>query len=114
MSNYTEQPSVDLIFKQLNDKATLLYKFVMLYGDYVAENQDYGTGELINMVEVHTLTAIEENPGVNISELANMWNRTKGAISQTATKLEKRIHPAPQAGWKRKTVMLFPTERGFA
>lgn len=90
MSNYTEQPSVDLIFKQLNDKANLLYKFVMLYGDYVAENQDYGTGELINMVEVHTLTAIEENPGVNISELANMWNRTKGAISQTATKLEKR------------------------
>ena len=114
MSNYTEQPSVDLIFKQLNDKANLLYKFVMLYGDYVAENQDYGTGELINMVEVHTLTAIEENPGVNISELANMWNRTKGAISQTATKLEKKgyIQRRKQDG-NAKTVMLFPTEKGI-
>lgn len=109
-----KQTSINLIFKQLNDKANLIYKFVMLYSDYVAENQDYGTGELINMVEVHTLTAIDENPGINISELANMWNRTKGAISQTATKLEKKgyIERRKQDG-NAKSVQLFPTEKGI-
>lgn len=111
MSVYNNPPSVNMIFNQLNDKANLLYKFVMLYGDYVSENQDYGTGELINMVEVHTLTAIEENPGVNISELANMWNRSNGAISQTATKLEKKGYI--QRKRKDKTVKLYPTEKGI-
>jgi DNA-binding MarR family transcriptional regulator len=111
---YEEQASINLIFKQLNDKANLLYKFVMLYSGFVAENQDYGTGELINMVEVHTLTAIEENPGINISELANMWARTKGAASQTATKLENRglIERRKLTG-NAKSVLLFPTEKGI-
>ncbi len=113
MEDITVINSMNDIFQKLNDKANLLYKFVMLYSDYVAENQDYGTGELINMVEVHTLTAIEDNPGINVSELALMWNRTKGAISQTVTKLEKKgyIERRKQEG-NAKTVMLFPTEKG--
>ncbi len=43
-----------------------------------------------------------------------MWNRTKGAISQTATKLEKKgyIQRRKQDG-NAKTVMLFPTEKGI-
>lgn len=105
--------SMNSIFEQLNDRANLLYKFVMLYSDYVAENQDYGTGELINMVEVHTLTAIEDNPGINVSELALMWNRTKGAISQTVTKLEKKGYiERRKTEDNAKLVLLFPTEKG--
>ena len=85
----------------------------MLYSDYVAQNQDYGTGELVNMVEVHTLTAIEDNPGINVSELALMWNRTNGAISQTVTKLEKKgyIERRKMEG-NAKVVLLFPSEKG--
>ena len=107
--------SVNELFKQLNTKADLLYKFVMLYSDYTVEGQDYGTGEFINMVAVHTLTAIAENPGINISELAAMWNRTNGAISQTATKLEKAgyIIRRKQPG-NKKFVELYPTEKGIA
>ncbi len=103
----------DEIIRRYNGKANLLYRFVMLYGDYTAEAKDYGTGELATMVEVHTLGAIEERPGVNASELALMWNRTKGAISQTLTKLEKKgyITRAKQEG-NAKTVMLHPTEKG--
>lgn len=84
------QNSVNVLFSQLNEKADLVYKFASLYNDYMAEKHDYGTGQLINMVEVHTLTAIEENPGITISQLASMWRRTNSALSQTATKLEKR------------------------
>ncbi|WP_260399874.1 helix-turn-helix domain-containing protein [Peribacillus simplex] len=42
------------------------------------------------MVEVHTLTVIEENPGITVTEVALEWNRTKGPVSQIITKLEKR------------------------
>lgn len=113
MEEINTQNSVNDIFQRLNDKANLLYKFAMLYDDYAAENKDYGTGELINMVEVHTLSAIEDHPGINVSELALMWNRTKGAISQTVTKLENKgyIMRRKQEG-NAKTVLLYPTEKG--
>ena len=113
MTDNTGQVTVNQIFKQLNDKANLLYKFAMLYGNYAVEGQDYGTGDMINMVAVHTLTAIEENPGITITELAAMWNRTKGAISQIATKLEKRgfIERRKEPG-NGKHVFLFPTDKG--
>ena len=42
------------------------------------------------MVEVHTLTIIEENPGITVTEVTLEWNHTKGAVSQTITKLENR------------------------
>ena len=42
------------------------------------------------MVEVHTLTIMEENPGIIVTEVALEWNHTKGAVSQTITKLENR------------------------
>ena len=114
MEEANTQNSVNDIFQRLNDKANLLYKFALLYGDYAAEIKDYGTGALINMVEVHTLSAIEDNPGINVSELALMWKRTKGAISQTVTKLEKKgyIMRRKQEG-NAKTVLLYPTETGM-
>ena len=91
MENHSpESTSVNALFSQLNEKADLVYRFASLYNDYMSEKHDYGTGHLINMVEVHTLTAIEENPGITISQLALMWHRTNSALSQTATKLEKR------------------------
>lgn len=102
------------ILEHLIDRADLLYRFAMLYSDSEAENRDYGVGEPINTVEVHTLASIEDNPGINVSELALFWNRTKGAISQTVTKLEKKgcIARRRQEG-NAKTVLLYPTEKGL-
>ncbi|WP_076982523.1 MarR family transcriptional regulator [Bacillus siamensis] len=42
------------------------------------------------MVEVHTLSVIEENPGITVTEAALKRNRTRGAVSQIISKLEKR------------------------
>ena len=90
MENEYTSPSVNKIFDQLNQKANAVYNFVMLYSGYMSERHNYGVGIPINMVEVHTLTAIEENPGITISQLASLWQRTNSALSQTATKLEKK------------------------
>lgn len=102
------------IFENLNRKADMLYKFVTLYIEYMNKPKDYGTGELVNMVEVHILTIIEENPGINVTQLSKMWNRTKGAVSQTINKLEKKGYITRQKSSENaKVVLLFPTERGI-
>ncbi|MGW8427674.1 MarR family transcriptional regulator [Peribacillus simplex] len=69
-------------YYELDAKANIIYKFVMNYNDYIKTARDYGTGEIINMVEVHTLTVIEENPGITVTEVALEWNRTKSAVSK--------------------------------
>ncbi|WP_235332679.1 hypothetical protein [Paenibacillus polymyxa] len=56
-------------YHELDNKASIIYKFVMTYSDYIKAIRDYGTGEEINMVEVHTLTMIEENPGITAAKL---------------------------------------------
>ena len=69
-------------------KADLLYEFVIKYSDMMQETHDYGSGVLLNMIEIHLLTYIDQNPGITVSQLAKMWNRTKGSISQQVKKLE--------------------------
>ncbi|HDF4155847.1 TPA: MarR family transcriptional regulator [Clostridioides difficile] len=108
-----EQASMNDIFLYLKAKSNSLYKFVILYNEFINKPKDYGTGELINMVEVHILTAIEENPGISPTQLAKIWNRTKGAISQTISKLEKKgyITKEKKEG-NAKTILLYPTISG--
>ena len=66
------------------------------------------------MREVHLLTAIEENPGTTVTELAEIWNRTKGAICQTVTRLEKAGYVLRRKeGGDTKTVHLYPSEEGI-
>lgn len=100
-------------FEKLNAKANIIYKFVMLYNDYMKTAHDYGTGEIINMVEIHILTDIEENPGITVTEVALMWKRTKGAVSQIVSKLEKRglIERRKENG-NAKNVHLYVTDKG--
>mgnify|MGYP001210683720 CR=1 FL=1 len=112
MDNST-QHSIDHVFKQLNDRANLVYKFAMLYSDYMAVKKDYGTGLLINMVEMHTLTSIQENPGITASQLSKMWDRTPGAISQTLTKLQqKKLIERKKDEGNAKTILLYATPEG--
>ena len=100
-------------YETMNALADELFRFVMLYRDYAAEKKDYGTGEMVSMVEVHTLRAIARQPGITVSELADQANRTKGAISQTLRKLEGMgyITKKPFA-LDGRVMNLFITERG--
>ncbi|WP_202931064.1 MarR family winged helix-turn-helix transcriptional regulator [Aminipila terrae] len=100
-------------YHELDEKANIIYKFVTTYNDYIKTAHDYGTGEIINMVEVHTLTVIEENPGITVTDVALHWNRTKGAVSQIVAKLEKRglIFRKKEDG-NAKNVHLYVTDKG--
>lgn len=96
-----ENVSVDHILSHLFQKSDLLYKFVMIYKDYIFQPRDYGTGELVTSMEAHVTSYIDEHPGAAPSELAAYWSRTNGFISQILKSWKKRIyHPHP-----------FPTKR---
>lgn len=58
--------------------------------DYYKELHDYGTGELYTSTEVHTVTRIEENPGITATQIAEATFRTKSAVSQMIAKLEAK------------------------
>lgn len=100
-------------YDELNKRANILYKFVIMYSDFMKIAHDYGTGEIVNMVEIHTLAAIAENPGVTVTEVAQMWNRTKGAVSQNVAKLEKRgLIERKKENGNAKNVHLYITKKG--
>lgn len=78
----------DQTFKVLNDRHNIIYEFVMRYNDYIYAEHDYGDGIQLTMIESHTLTYIGDHPGTTITELAEYWKKTKGALSQTVSRLE--------------------------
>lgn len=108
-----EPPAVADITREIVANADSLYEFVTKYSAYMATTNDYGTGEWVSMVEVHLLTHIEENPGVTPTQLAKLWVRTKGAISQQVKKLEEKgLVEKRKLEGNAKTVRLYPTPKG--
>jgi DNA-binding MarR family transcriptional regulator len=51
---------------------------------------DLGVGIRVYLTEIQVVSAIGENPGINISNLADIMGVTRGAISQTVQKLAKK------------------------
>lgn len=104
---------IDQTFTEFSKNANLLYEFVMLYHEYIYQARDYGNGDMIKMVEVHTLTMIEDNPGITVSELAKLWGRTKGTVSVNVTALEHKGYIyREKAPDNAKVVHLYVTEQG--
>lgn len=68
----------------------IFYQFVTIYKDSEKTLNDYGTGEMYTALEVHTVSRIEDNPGITVTEIAEQTARTKGAVSQIITKLENK------------------------
>lgn len=110
----TQSSFVDQTFQVLNDRHNIIYEFVMRYNDYIYAEHDYGNGEPLTMIEAHTLTYIEDNPGTTVTELTNYWHKTKGAISQIVSRLEDMglVRKTKKEG-NAKNVCLYVTECGF-
>lgn len=113
MPDISRPDIIEETFAQLNPRADELYQFVMQFHDYMNGVRDYGNGVPIKRVEVHTLTMIERNPGITVSELAKLWRRTKGTVSVNVAALEKAgyIYRQKSPG-NAKVVHLYATEKG--
>ena len=78
-------------------------------------SRDFGTGDLLYPSEVHTIEAIGNNAGCNISDLARIMGITRGAVQKLSAKLEGRgyIHRFMSAE-DNKRIFLELTDRGRA
>lgn len=90
-----------------------LYTFVMCSMDSYMIPHDYGDGRVLSMIEIHTLGMIAENPGICITDVAKMWNRTLGAASKNVNKLQKKGYIVKKKlPGNNKNIHLYPTEEG--
>lgn len=103
----------DAIFKQLNYRGDLKFRFIALYAKTVNELNTYGGDEPIGMFDAHVLKEINENPGITNCELAKNWNRTRGSISQTVSRLIRDGYVTSEnMPDNKKNKALFSTEKG--
>lgn len=75
---------------------------------------DYGTGVPLYRAEIHTIQAIGQHPGINLSELAQLMDITKGAASQTVNKLTGKdlVRKVRTSGDNREVTLLL-TDLGW-
>lgn len=90
-----------------------LYKLVLVIMDHMKQPRCYGSNDLLNMVEMHTLSMIAAEPGICVSDIAKKWNRTLSAASRNINRLQKKgyIQKNKEDG-NNKTVHLYVTETG--
>lgn len=94
--------------------ADIQYRFASMFRESEKIQNDYGTGDLYTSLEVHTVTRIEDNPGITVTEIAEQTARTKGAVSQIITKLEnKGLVRREKDPENPRRVCLFVTEEGL-
>ena len=75
---------------------------------------DFGTGFPIFKAEIHTIRAIGDNPGINVTNLAELMGVTKGAVSQTINKLaRKKLVRKTHAHDNAKEILLELTDLGW-
>ena len=90
-----------------------MYDFVMAIMDHIKKPHDYGTGVILNMVEMHTLALIADHPGISVGEVAKHWNRTMSAASRNVDRLETKGYiEKKKLNGNAKTIHLFATPEG--
>lgn len=112
MSNSKRLNSIGM----LSDTLLLHY---LVSQDYESQARDYGLNEILNRdvplhsLEIHLLTAIDENPGISSQELARKFFRSKGAISQRIKVLTKYgLITRETSSENHRVSLLYTTETG--
>lgn len=101
------------IIRQLAYRGDLKFRFSALMYKSVTNDMDYGTGELIKMLDAHILKDIDEHPGILSVELAQAWCRTRSAICIIVQRLEDNGYIEKKLlDNNKKERALFITEKG--
>ncbi len=101
-------------FELVTEGIDKVYTFVLDSHDYYAAPKDYGNGEMMNMAEMHTLSLIADNPGISVSGVSKMWNRTVSAASQNINRLVKKgLAQKRKEKGDNKTIHLYATAKGM-
>ena len=98
-------------FYEISDLHTI---FSMSYTDVINGFRDYGTGAEYTMLEAHAITLIERSPGITVTEISKAFGRSKSAISQLISRLEKKglVIKTQKDGENQKLKGLYVTQKG--
>jgi len=91
----------------------LIYTAHQFLTELETNPKDYGTGEMLYSSEIHTITAVAENPGCNLTQLADHLGVSKAAVSKFVKKTINAgyICKKPSAS-NGKHVLFSATEKG--
>ena len=87
-------------------------KILNLYEVLGRKPKDYGSGDLLYLTEVHTISVVGKNESVNMTGLAELMGVTRGAISQTVRKLVSKGLILKLNSRNRKEINLSLSEKG--
>ncbi len=66
------------------------YRIINKINELEKTPYDFGVGEKLYPSEIHTIQAIGNNSGINVTELSKRLGITKGGVSQMISKLKER------------------------
>ena len=98
-----------------NELQQLIDQFLKILNLYAVINRkpkDYGTGDLLYLSEVHTISMVGKNDFLNMTQLAEIMGVTRGAISQTIRKLVSKNFIIKSNSRNRKEINLELSEKG--
>jgi DNA-binding MarR family transcriptional regulator len=98
---------------ELQTLIDLFLKILHLYSVIGKKPKDYGTGDLLYIAEIHTITVVGKNKEINMTQLADMMGVTKGAISQTIRKLVNKNIIIKSNDVNKKEINLKLSEKGL-
>lgn len=87
---HTERVIVLSREKVFNELMETLYETSKLISTYESIPRTYGTEDELFMVEAHTLNLIGDHKKITTTEIAEITDRTKSAVSQMMDKLIKK------------------------
>ncbi len=90
MKNKSKNIDTKINTKKYQQLLESFFRIVNQFSMIEGNPKKYGTDELFHKLEIHTIHAIGENPGINVTELARWHGITKSAVSQVVKKLEER------------------------
>lgn len=97
-----------------SELTALMGRVVHKYARWENQKRIYGTGLPLSKAEIHTIAAVGDNPGINITALAGILGITKGAASQMIYKLADKGSVNKQLSPESDTeVALYLTDRGL-
>lgn len=110
-NNFTAEK--DLHYHILSQEDDSLYRFYIKYSTHLSVAQKYASGTELSMVPAHTLSLIQDHPGITTTQIAETWGITKGAVSQTIKKLEnQKLITKEKDSKNSKIIHLFVTQVG--
>ncbi len=99
--------------KEIAEIRTRFLSLINKYRTFEKMPHHYGTGEILYPAELVTIETIGAFPKINVTELAHKHGVTKGAVSQTLAKLErKKLVQKSKSPTNHKETLLKLTVKG--